>query len=74
VSLAASLLENKQDVVSLFAANPFPSGAPKFIRARSYRYRFTTAAERNLTGAWWKREEIGEYLPEISLRPTANGP
>jgi predicted DCC family thiol-disulfide oxidoreductase YuxK len=74
VNLAASLLENKTDVVSLFATNPFPSRAPKLVRARLYRYRFTTGAERAATGAWWKREELGEYLPEISLRGQGNEP
>jgi len=74
VNLAASLLENKTDVISLFASNPFPSQPPKLIRARLYRYRFTTGPERAATGAWWKREKLGEYLPEISLRGSAREP
>ncbi len=74
VNLAVSLLENKTDVISLFAHNPFPAQPPKFVRARLYRYRFTTGPQRAATGAWWKREEIGEYLPEISLRGQGNGP
>ena len=72
VDLAASLLEEKTDVISLFADNPFPSQPPKLVRARLYRYRFTTAPERAATGAWWKRQEVGEYLPEISLRGRGN--
>jgi predicted DCC family thiol-disulfide oxidoreductase YuxK len=74
VNLAVSLLENKTDVISLFANNPFPSQPPKFARARLYRYRFTTGPERAATGAWWKREELGEYLPEISLRGQGSEP
>ena len=74
VNLAVSLLENRTDVISLFANNPFPSQPPKFVRARLYRYRFTTGPERSATGAWWKRDELGEYLPEISLRGQGNRP
>jgi hypothetical protein len=32
-----------------------------------YRYRFTTADELRQNGAWWKREELREYLPTLSL-------
>ena len=32
-----------------------------------YRYRFTTVDERHQIGAWWKREELREYLPALSL-------
>jgi hypothetical protein len=32
-----------------------------------YRYRFTTVEERRETGAWWKRQELSEYVPVISL-------
>jgi hypothetical protein len=32
-----------------------------------YRYRFTTVDELRHTGAWWKREELHEYLPTLSL-------
>jgi hypothetical protein len=32
-----------------------------------YRYRFTTVNELRKTGAWWKREELREYLPTLSL-------
>jgi hypothetical protein len=37
-----------------------------------YDYRFTDFAERKRTGAWWKREEKGTYLPPIALRMPAN--
>ena len=68
VRLAGCLLENKSDVTKLFANNPFPNDAPRYIRARLFRYRFSTAAERRRTGAWWDRQELGEYLPTVSLR------
>ena len=68
VRLTVCLLENKHDVIQLLARNPFPEAPPKYIRASFYRYRFTTAAERRESGAWWKRQELGEYLPPVSLR------
>ena len=40
---------------------------PRYIRAELYDYQFTNFAERRATGAWWKREFIGEYLPPVSL-------
>ncbi|MEY2530876.1 MAG: hypothetical protein QOI96_961 [Verrucomicrobiota bacterium] len=65
--LIVCLLENKPDVTQLLERNPFPDRAPRYVRATFYRYRFTTAEEHRQTGAWWKRQELGEYLPAISL-------
>src|SRR5436190_3525425 len=65
--LAVCLLKGKLDVARLFAHDPFPNQPPRYIRAILFRYRFTTAKEHRQTGAWWKREELGEYLPAVSL-------
>ena len=35
--------------------DPFPDAPPTCVRARLFHYRFTTAAERRETGAWWAR-------------------
>ena len=51
----------------LFRRNPFPDKPPRYIRAMFYRYRFTTVDERHQIGAWWKREELREYFPALSL-------
>jgi predicted DCC family thiol-disulfide oxidoreductase YuxK len=67
LSFAVCLMQNKRDVTSLLASNPFPSDPPQFVRARLFRYRFTTDRD-GPEKAWWKREEVGKYLPEISLR------
>jgi hypothetical protein len=61
------LLDGKRDVVRLLATNPFPGKPPRYIRALFYRYRFTTAEERRKTGAWWKHQELHEYVPAFSL-------
>jgi lipase maturation factor 1 len=68
VRLAASLLENNPHVTGLLARNPFPEKPPRYLRATLYDYHFTSWDEHKTTGAWWKREKQGEYLPPISLR------
>jgi predicted DCC family thiol-disulfide oxidoreductase YuxK len=65
--LIVRLLEGSRDVSRLLAKNPFSHEPPRYIRAMFYRYRFTTLRERSETGAWWKREELREYLPTVSL-------
>ena len=67
IRLAICLLKGKTDVTRLFAHDPFPNQPPRYIRAILYRYRFTTAKEHRQTGAWWERQELGEYLPAVSL-------
>jgi hypothetical protein len=61
------LLKGSPDVGGFFAHNPFPQKPPRYIRATLYDYRFTTTAEHQQSGAWWKRRELREYLPAISL-------
>ncbi len=65
--LIVRLLEGSRDVSGLLAHDPFPDQPPRYIRGSFYRYRFTTTEEHRQTGAWWKRQELGEYLPTVSL-------
>ncbi len=67
VALIYRLLQGSHEVNGLLANNPFPAKPPRYIRAMFYRYRFTTVEELRQTGAWWKREELREYLPTLSL-------
>ena len=73
VQMVVRLLEDQREVTQLLAHYPFPQTRPKYIRAQFYRYRFTTAEEQRKTGAWWRREELGEYLPPVSLPEGAPG-
>jgi hypothetical protein len=66
-NFAAKLLEGDRAVLSLLERNPFPDHPPRWVRARLYLYRFTTPDERRVTGAWWKREMMEEWFPEVSL-------
>jgi lipase maturation factor 1 len=61
------LLQGSPDVLALLETNPFPDKPPRYIHAEFYDYHFTSFAERRATGAWWKREFVGEYLPPVSL-------
>jgi predicted DCC family thiol-disulfide oxidoreductase YuxK len=61
------LLQGSPEVLALLEKNPFPKHPPRFVRAEFYEYHFTSAAERRASGAWWKREFVGEYLPMVSL-------
>jgi lipase maturation factor 1 len=67
VALIFRLLQGSHEVNGLLANNPFQDKPPRYIRAMFYRYRFSTVDERYQTGDWWKREELREYLPTVSL-------
>jgi lipase maturation factor 1 len=67
IALTFRLLQGSHDVSGLLARDPFSNKPPRYIRAMFYRYRFTTLDELRQTGAWWKREEIREYLPTLSV-------
>ena len=63
------LLQGSPPVLALLQKNPFPQHPPKLLRAELYEYQFTDPAERQATGAWWKRTPVGEYLPPVTLNP-----
>lgn len=66
-AFVGKLLEGDRVTLRLLAGNPFPDRPPAMVRARLYRYRFTTAEERRQDGAWWHRELIGDFLPPVRL-------
>jgi len=68
VRFMVRLLQGSPEVLRLLGHNPFPDTPPHYARAMLYQYRFTTPAERDLTGAWWSRELKGPYIPPVSLR------
>jgi uncharacterized membrane protein YphA (DoxX/SURF4 family) len=67
LSLLVRLLEGSPEVHALFAENPFPEHPPRYVRAVLYDYRMTDLATRRRTGAWWKRSELGLYVPPVAL-------
>ncbi|TSE00857.1 lipase maturation factor family protein [Skermania sp. ID1734] len=65
--LLEKLLRNDRATLKLLRHNPFPDQPPRYVRARLYEYHFTTRAERRATGAWWKRELVGQFAPVVAL-------
>ncbi|MDR3084225.1 MAG: lipase maturation factor family protein, partial [Streptomyces sp.] len=66
--LVERLLENDRDTLRLLRRSPFPSGTPpRYVRARLYRYRYTTWRELRETGACWDRTYVSEFLPPTRL-------
>jgi hypothetical protein len=63
-----ALLAGDQPVLALLRSNPFPDTRPTFVRARLYRYRYTSWQELRTTGAWWERTFQREYAPPVTLR------
>ena len=61
------LLEGDRATIKLLRHNPFPDAPPTWIRARFFRYRFTTRGERKQSGAVWDRTPVGDYLPPVRL-------
>ncbi|MFF5340176.1 lipase maturation factor family protein [Streptomyces althioticus] len=71
-ALVERLLENDPDTLRLLRRSPFPADAPpRHIRARLFRYRFTTWRELRDTGACWERTYVREFFPPTRL---AGGP
>jgi hypothetical protein len=66
--LLQRLLEGDRAVSALLRRNPFADGPPRLVRARLYRYRFTTWRELRETGQWWSRSLVGEFERPVSLR------
>ena len=74
-NLLWQLLHNEPAVLALFAENPFPAKPPRYLRARLYVYRYTSAEERARSGNWWQRRLEGEYFPSTRLsEPPAPAP
>lgn len=68
------LLENDPDICSLLGRNPFPDEPPRAVRARRYRYRYTTRPERRETGNFWTRTPLGEFVRPVTLDSLGSHP
>jgi predicted DCC family thiol-disulfide oxidoreductase YuxK len=71
VGFAVRLLQGSKDVEGLLESNPFPEHPPQYIRAMVFDYSFTDLETRRKTGAWWKREPLGVYLPPVGMKANA---
>ena len=59
----ARLLAADRPTLRLLARDPFDGRRPTWIRARLFRYRFTTSEERWASGAWWDRVAVATLVP-----------
>ena len=62
------LLEADAAMLGLLRHDPFDGERPRWVRARTYLYRFATRAEFRETGQRWIRTPLYEAIPPISLR------
>ncbi|MFD5637335.1 lipase maturation factor family protein [Streptomyces sp. NPDC127077] len=70
--LVERLLENDPDTLRLLRRSPFPADAPpRYVRARLFRYRYTTWSELRETGACWHRTYVRDFLPPTRLEGAA---
>jgi lipase maturation factor 1 len=66
------LLQENPEVLGLLEKNPFPAGAPRYIRLVLYIYKFTNRETRRRTGKWWERKLLEEY-PPMALKGPDSG-
>jgi len=72
-----ALLRDEDAVLGLVRDAPFPDEPPRQVRVLRYRYRYTTLEERAETGDWWRREQVGIYVPAVrqgDLQAQRGGP
>ncbi|MER5491449.1 lipase maturation factor family protein [Streptomyces sp. NPDC002490] len=63
-ALVERLLAGDRDTLRLLWHSPFPPDAPpRYVRARLFRYAFSTGRELRETGACWTRGYVRDFLP-----------
>ncbi|WP_127129951.1 lipase maturation factor family protein [Georgenia sp. SYP-B2076] len=61
------LLEADRATLRLLATDPFAGRRPRYVRARVFRYRYSTWEELRRTHQWWSRTERGILVAPQSL-------
>lgn len=57
------LLEGSSSVLELFRKDPFNGKPPRMVRTVLWQYWFTSLEEKRRTGNWWRRRELGPFMP-----------
>ncbi|WP_445525455.1 lipase maturation factor family protein [Streptomyces cyslabdanicus] len=74
-AMVERLLENDRHTLRLLRHSPFPpDDPPRYVRARLFRYRYTTWRQLRATGACWDRTYVREFLPPIRLATDTREP
>jgi hypothetical protein len=61
------LLEADRRVLRLLDHDPFGGQRPRYVRARLYRYRYSSWARLRADHVWWERNPVRVFLPPVSL-------
>lgn len=64
----AKLLAADRQMLRLLRRDPFDGAAPRWVRVRSFHYRFASRKEFRETGNRWVRTLLYEPIPPTSLR------
>ncbi|WP_432444759.1 lipase maturation factor family protein, partial [Salmonella enterica] len=59
--LILRLFNNTPSVTGLLKSNPFPNEPPLYLRARLFRYTFSSWDELCSVGQWWRSDYIGAF-------------
>ena len=73
IAFLEKLLEGDDATRALLGRDPFGDDGPEMVRVTRYRYRYTTPAERDETGDWWRRKRVGTYVGPSSLSDLRGG-
>jgi hypothetical protein len=57
------LLHGSSSVLGLFRRDPFNGKPPRMVRTVLWQYWFTSLDEKRRTGNWWRRRELGPFMP-----------
>jgi hypothetical protein len=68
ISFMARLFEGSPSVLGLLERDPFPHLPPHYLRARLYRYYFSDIGTLLKTGQWWRRELLGNFMPQLQIQ------
>ena len=66
VHTVGGILEGNETITALLEDDPFDGSPPAAVRVRLHQYTFTTLEEREATGDWWRREEVGTCLGPVT--------
>lgn len=66
VATQARLVDGSDEVLSLFRRDPFGGKPPAMVRTVRWQYWFTDAKTKRATGAWWRREYLGEFAGVVT--------
>jgi predicted DCC family thiol-disulfide oxidoreductase YuxK len=69
-NLLVRLLNGEPAVTRLMGPSPFAE-PPRFMRIVRYRYTFTTAEQRERSGAWWERQYLDVWFPPARVAARA---